>query len=363
MWARTLFALAAAASSLIGSDGGRQAVASAVGSSPRGRSRPPPISSSCRWWSRTARAPRSGRCGRKTSRSPRMASPSRSRRSWRRRPPAEGGIGADGRFVVVALDNITTPAEIAWRVKDIANYFVDRMGPADDLSVITLANGRASSGDGPEAARAAIRRFGPTIYTARTRAEVVAEGLRVPGIAHRADGEVAASAQGAGHHRRQPTCSTPASRRRSHDVGPDLSVHWEGAVRNASRSNVSVYLIDPRGHAPMAEATSRDLAVQRVIRRIRCRAERPPILRLFRRRHLGQLHQSDRRAGLGQHQQLQGRGRVHLARRRHLLPAGLPDAGQRPPAARHRSEGASGRPEAASPPRPRVTGSRPRSYV
>src|SRR5690349_1092260 len=42
-------------------------------------------------------------------------------------PDSEGGMGADGRFIVLALDNINTPAEIAWRVKDIANFFVDRM--------------------------------------------------------------------------------------------------------------------------------------------------------------------------------------------------------------------------------------------
>ena len=116
---------------------------------------------------------------------------------------AEGGMGADGRFVVVALDNITTPAEIAWRVKDIANYFVDRMGPADDLSVITLANGRASSGGGQEAARAAIRRFGSHDLHRPNARGGGGRGPSVAGIAHRADGEVAASAQGAGHHRRQ----------------------------------------------------------------------------------------------------------------------------------------------------------------
>ena len=267
---------------------------------------------------------------------------------------AEGGMGADGRFVVVALDNITTPAEIAWRVKDIANYFVDRMGPADDLSVITLANGRASSGGGQEAARAAIRRFGPTIYTARTRAEVVAEGLQAL--------ESLTEQMAKSPHRRKVLAIIGASHMFNpsepsafYDVGPNLSVHWEGAVRNASRSNVSVYLIDPRGHTPMAEATSQTSPSSESSDASGARAERPPILRLFRRRHLGQLHQSDWRAGLGQHQQLQGRGRGHLARRRDLLPAWLPDAGQRPPAARHRSESASGRPEATSPPRPRLT--------
>jgi VWFA-related protein len=168
---------------------------------------------------------------------------------------AEGGIGADGRFVVVALDNINTPAEIAWRVKDIATSFVDRIGPADDLSVITLANGRTSSGGGPEAARAAIRRFAPMIYTARSYPELVAEGLQSLASL---TGQMAKSP-----HRRKVLAIigaahmfNPSEPSAFHDTGPDLSVHWEDAVRNASRSNVSVYLIDPRGQAVMAEATS-----------------------------------------------------------------------------------------------------------
>ena len=170
-------------------------------------------------------------------------------------PTAESGIGADGRFIVLALDNINTPAEIAWRVKDIAMLFVDRMGPADDVSVITLAGGRASSGGGPEAARAAIRRFGPTIYTVRTRAEIVAEGLEALG---------ALTAQMAkSPHRRKVLAIigaahmfNPSEPSAFHDVGPNQAGQWEDAVRTASRSNVSVYLIDPRGQAAMAQASS-----------------------------------------------------------------------------------------------------------
>jgi VWFA-related protein len=168
---------------------------------------------------------------------------------------AEGGIGADGRFVVVALDNINPPAEIAWRVKDIASYFVDRIGPADDLSVITLANGRASSGGGKEAARAAIRRFSPMIYTARTRAEVVADGLQslaslTEQMAKSPHRRKVLAIIGASH------MFNPSEPSAFSDVGSDFSVHWERAVRNASRSNVSVYLIDPHGQLPTAEASS-----------------------------------------------------------------------------------------------------------
>ncbi len=254
MWARTLFALAAAASSLIGSDAGRQAVAS-----DRQQPAGPFTASTDLVVVPVVVEDRKGASVRTLRQEDftitEDGKPVAIETFVAPAATAEGGIGADGRFVVVALDNITTPAEIAWRVKDIANYFVDRMGPADDLSVITLANGRASSGGGKEAARAAIRRFGATIYTARTRAEVVAEGLQSL--------ESLTEQMAKSPHRRKVLAIigasymfNPSEPSAFYDVGPNLSVHWEGAVRNASRSNVSVYLIDPRGHAPMAEATS-----------------------------------------------------------------------------------------------------------
>jgi VWFA-related protein len=255
MWARALFALAAAASSLIGSDGSRHPVATADPQQPSG----PFTASTDLVVVPVVVEDRKGASVRTLRQEDftltEDGKPVAIETFVAPAAAAEGGMGADGRFVVVALDNITTPAEIAWRVKDIANYFVDRMRPADDLSVITLANGRASSGGGQEAARAAIRRFGPTIYTARTRAEVVAEGLQSL--------ESLTEQMAKSPHRRKVLAIIGASHMFNpsepsafYDVGPNLSVHWEGAVRNASRSNVSVYLIDPRGHAPMAEATS-----------------------------------------------------------------------------------------------------------
>ena len=255
MWARTLFALVAAASSLIGSDGGRQAGAVADRQQPTG-----PFSAS----TDLVVVP--------VVVEDRKGAPVRTLRqedftlTEDGKPvaietfvapaaAAEGGIGADGRFVVVALDNINTAAEIAWRVKDIAMRFVDLMRPGDDVSVIALANGRASSGGGPEAARAAIRKFAPTIYTARTAAETMAEGLEAL--------ESLTAQLAKSPHRRKVLAIigaaymfNPSEASAFHDVGPNFSVAWEDAVRSASRSNVSVYLIDPNGHGAMAEASS-----------------------------------------------------------------------------------------------------------
>ena len=154
---------------------------------------------------------------------------------------AEGGIGDDGRFVVVALDNINTAAEIAWRVKDIAVMrFVDSMRPGDDVSVIALANGGASSGGGPEAARAAIRKFAPTIYTARTAAETMAEGLEAL--------ESLTAQLAKSPHRRKVLAIigaaymfNPSEASAFHDVGPNFSVAWRtGYAAPAAATSASI---------------------------------------------------------------------------------------------------------------------------
>ena len=43
------------------------------------------------------------------------------------------------------------------------------------------------------------------------------------------------------------------------DLPPNVSLHWENAVRNAGRGNISTCLIDPRGRLPIA--SSAELAV------------------------------------------------------------------------------------------------------
>jgi hypothetical protein len=74
--------------------------------------------------------------------------------------PVNGSAtGEDGRFIVVALDNLLTPAEIAYRVKDIARMFVARLGPRDVMSIIPINGGKATTTANPDALRAAIDRF------------------------------------------------------------------------------------------------------------------------------------------------------------------------------------------------------------
>jgi hypothetical protein len=71
------------------------------------------------------------------------------------------GAGADGRFIVLVLDNLRTRAELGGRVQNIARRFVSRMGPTDAVSAITLDGGRSSTARTPAEVRAAIDRFRP----------------------------------------------------------------------------------------------------------------------------------------------------------------------------------------------------------
>ena len=86
---------------------------------------------------------------------------------------------AEGRFIVVVLDNLTTRAEIGFRVRDIAMKFVNRMGPSDVMSVIPLNRGRATSTGDKAALKAAIDRFSPAFGdSVRTQGQDASQGLR-----------------------------------------------------------------------------------------------------------------------------------------------------------------------------------------
>ena len=78
--------------------------------------------------------------------------------------PDAAGAGADGRLLVLVLDNLNTPVELGARVRRIATMFVDRMTPADTLSVISLDAGRAFTTGNPKELRAQIDRFRPRSY-------------------------------------------------------------------------------------------------------------------------------------------------------------------------------------------------------
>jgi VWFA-related protein len=78
--------------------------------------------------------------------------------------PGESALtGDDGRFVVIALDNLLTSAELAYRLKNIAKMFVERLGPRDVMSIISINGGRATTTSSKSELLAAIDRFRPAV--------------------------------------------------------------------------------------------------------------------------------------------------------------------------------------------------------
>jgi len=176
--------------------------------------------------------------------------------------PAGGTESEEGRFIVIVLDNLTTPGEIAFRVKDIARKFADRMRPADTLGVIVLNGGRAATSNGAAAVRAAIDRFSPMFgESIRSSAEDARHGLEtISSLTEQMSKAI--------HPRKvlvfigSPTIFSPQEPSAFADRDPDLTMRWFDALRDTGRNNVSVYAIDPRGHSGDVGDWSASFAVE-----------------------------------------------------------------------------------------------------
>jgi len=162
--------------------------------------------------------------------------------------PSAGTVtGEEGRFIVIALDNLFTPAAIAFRVKGIAKRFVDKLGPKDVMSVISLNAGKATTTSSKAELNAAINRFtGKVGDDAMILGRSAEHGLQM--IASLSD-QVANNA-----HRRKifvyigdAALFSPSQPSAFHDRANDMTPEWAAAVRTTSRNNVSVYAIDPAG--------------------------------------------------------------------------------------------------------------------
>jgi VWFA-related protein len=162
-------------------------------------------------------------------------------------PSGDAVTGEDGRFIVIALDNLFTPAEIAFRVKGIAKRFVDKMGPKDVMSVISLNAGNATTTSSKAELTAAINRFTPAFgEDTMTGAQKAEHGLRMIGAL---SDQVAKNA-----HRRKiivfigdANMFNPSQPSAFNDRANDMTPEWAEAIRTTSRNNVSVYAIDPGG--------------------------------------------------------------------------------------------------------------------
>jgi len=161
--------------------------------------------------------------------------------------PGDGNAAAEGRLVVLVLDNLVSPPELAPQVRRIATSFVKRMSAADTISVITVSGGRSVTSDRQAELKAAIDRFRPFVgETTRTPGELAASGLEA--IIRLSDqlGKVP--------HRRKvmvfigaASVFSPQEPSAFEDRGPSLSERWFDAIRVTARENVSVYAVDPLG--------------------------------------------------------------------------------------------------------------------
>lgn len=162
-------------------------------------------------------------------------------------PRVEPDSPDQSRFIVVALDNLSTRAEMAYRVKNIANRFVDKLGPYDVMSVISISGGKATTTNSKEQLKQAVAgfkvSFGADTMTTLDRAE---HGLRMIN-------SLTEQVVKAPHPRKvmvvigNASLFSPSLPSAFGDRGPAISPEWMDAVRATARNNVSVYVIDPEG--------------------------------------------------------------------------------------------------------------------
>jgi VWFA-related protein len=160
-------------------------------------------------------------------------------------PPLPEGAAAVERFIVLALDNLVTDATIAWRLKGVARRFVDRMGPRDIMSVVSLNGGHATTTNSKTDLIAAIDKFKP----------YWGDGIWLPGDKARHAlsmlGSLSEQISEGAHQRKivvvigSPWLFVPHNGSGPPELG--VSPEWMEAVRSTSRNNVAVYVVDPAG--------------------------------------------------------------------------------------------------------------------
>ena len=167
-------------------------------------------------------------------------------------PVADADLAGQSRFIVIALDNLAVPDEIAYRVKNIANRFVDKLGPNDVMSVIVLNGGKAVTTNSKAELKAAVSRFGISAAAeSMTYGQRAEHGLRMINA-------LSAQVAAAPHPRKvmvfigNANTFSPSQPSAFANIGGglsgfDVSPEWDEAIRATTRNNVSVYVIDPRG--------------------------------------------------------------------------------------------------------------------
>jgi len=149
--------------------------------------------------------------------------------------------GRGGRYIVLLLDDITTPLDQVARVKDVARHIVSRMEPNDHIAIVTL-NGSAmeSTGDRTPLLRA--------IETYNVRAVGV---IRPEDLGAHVLQTIAALAEQLGKAGDQRKTILAIGRSDFFDrpippprYGRDLKPEWVAAMRAMAQANASLYVID-----------------------------------------------------------------------------------------------------------------------
>ena len=149
--------------------------------------------------------------------------------------------GRGGRYVVLLMDDITTPLDQVARVKDVARHIVSRMEPDDHMAVVTL-NGSAMESTGD---RAPLLR---AIETYNVRAVGVIRPEDLGAHVLQTIGALAEQLGKAGDQRktilaigRSDFFDRPIPPPR---YGRDLKPDWIAAMRAMAQANAALYVID-----------------------------------------------------------------------------------------------------------------------
>jgi VWFA-related protein len=166
--------------------------------------------------------------------------------------PANDPVAAgseSGRFIVIVLDDMRIEAERVWKVKDIAKQFASLMTPRDIVSVIKMNGGKATTSNSKSEVMAAIDKF--SIHAMAGERELQLDSI------HALDtiGDLADQLSKATHRRKvmvvisNPRVFSPVlpDWPSLTDPVPEYPPEWQHAIRETSRNNVSVYVMDPQG--------------------------------------------------------------------------------------------------------------------
>lgn len=169
--------------------------------------------------------------------------------------------GQRGRLVVLILDDVILPPELVPRARDVAQRFVNRMTPGDEMAVVTLNGSAMESTDDRQRLLRAIDNYN-SLASGVWRIDMLGEhvlktlGSLARQIGGGPYGRKVIVGIGAGW-----VFDTPIP---GPTVGRDLRKEWTDAMRGMAAANAALYVIEPGGvgAAPFAVSGSSGLAAE-----------------------------------------------------------------------------------------------------